>query len=297
MRFSPIAGLGYVVAQTNKQDEWCRFATDVLGMMPSKLDLPDGGHAFRMDDRMARIILQPGEDRVVAVGWEVAGEPEWEDMLVRLDKEGLSGEEVTGKEANERGVMALRRLKDPSDLTVEICLRPLCDSIDRFVSPIGVRFVTGDQGMGHITCAAANYKETVEFYTHVLGFRVHDTIDFGHRVTFASPNPRQHSIGIADGAGSNHFHHVMVEVDSIDDVGRCLDRVETGAARQTMTLGRHYNDHMISFYMESPSGFQIEYGFAGRRVDLDEWVENTQGGVGGPSFWGHHPIPAPAQAS
>jgi hypothetical protein len=34
MRFSPIAGLGYLVVQTAKVDEWRSYATDLLGLMP-----------------------------------------------------------------------------------------------------------------------------------------------------------------------------------------------------------------------------------------------------------------------
>ena len=290
MRRSPIAGVGYVVVQTTEMDAWRTYARDLLGMMPSRLPLPDGTYAFRMDDRMARLILEPGENGVAAVGWEVASRLAWEDLLARLDKAGMQGEVVTGAEAQQRGVTTLWRGMDPSGAVVEFGLMPMLDSIDRFVSPTGVTFVTGDQGMGHVTNAVANYEETVEFYTEILGFSQRETIDKAILASFSSPNPRQHSIALIDGHGENHFHHVMVEVDNIDDVGRCLDRVLNGEAQLTVGLGRHFNDKMTSFYMASPSGLQVEYGFAGLRVDPDEWVENTQGGVGGASLWGHHPV-------
>ena len=290
MRRSPIAGVGYVVVQTTEMDAWRTYARDLLGMMPSRLPLPDGTYAFRMDDRMARLILEPGENGVAAVGWEVASRLAWEDLLARLDKAGMQGEVVAGAEAQQRGVTTLWRGMDPSGAVVEFGLMPMLDSIDRFVSPTGVTFVTGDQGMGHVTNAVANYEETVEFYTEILGFSQRETIDKAIVASFSSPNPRQHSIALIDGHGENHFHHVMVEVDTIDDVGRCLDRVLNGEAQLTVGLGRHFNDKMTSFYMASPSGLQVEYGFAGLRVDPDEWVENTQGGVGGASLWGHHPV-------
>ena len=246
--------------------------------------------AFRMDDRMARVIIQPGEDSVAAVGWEVAGRREWEDLQECLDRAGVASAEITGPEAHQRGVTRLLRVEDPSGSVVEFGSMPMLDVIDRFVSPTGVRFVTGDQGMGHVTKAVANYDDTVEFYTGLLGFKVRETIDLKIRATFASTNPRQHSIALIDGHGENHFHHVMVEVGSVDDVGRCLDRVLQGEAELTVGLGRHFNDKITSFYMASPSGLQVEYGFGGLRVDPDEWVENTQGGVGGASLWGHHPV-------
>lgn len=289
---SPIAGVGYVVVQTENPDAWGDFAGNVLGMMPSSLALPTGSLAYRMDDRLARVILAPGPDSLAAVGWDVAGRAQWEDLLVRLDKAGVKADNVGTEKAHCRGVDELYRAEDPSGGVVEFGLRPMIDPIDHFVSPTGVRFVTGDQGMGHITAAVANYADTVDFYTEVLGFRVRETIDLAIRATFCGTNPRHHSIALVDGHGENHVHHVMVEVDSMDDVGRCLDRVEAGAAVQTTTLGRHFNDLMTSFYMSSPSGLQVEYGYGGRRVNAAEWVESTQGGVGGGSLWGHRPVEA-----
>ncbi len=292
LRQCPIAGVGYVVVQAEKVDAWSDFATGLLGMMPSGLALPTGSRALRMDDRMARFILTPGPDSLAAVGWDVKGQPEWDDLLGRLDKAGAETQRVATEEARQRGVGELCRTRDPSGAVVEFALRPMIDPIDRFVSPTGVRFVTGGQGMGHITAAVANYADTVDFYTEILGFRVRETIDLAIRATFCGTNPRHHSIALVDGHGENHVHHVMVEVDSMDDVGRCLDKVESGAAMQTTTLGRHFNDLMTSFYMSSPSGLQVEYGYGGRRVDAAEWVECTQGGVGGGSLWGHHPVNA-----
>lgn len=290
MRHSPIAGMGYIVIQTPEVDAWRTYASGLLGMMPSKLPLPDGTYAFRMDDRMARVIVQPGPNDVAAVGWEVGSREAWDDLLERLEKAGVPGQTITGAEAQQRGVATLHRVKDPSGAVVEFGHMPMLDKIDRFVSPIGVRFVTGDQGMGHMTKAVSNYKETVDFYVGMLGFYQRETIDKMIQASFSSPNPRQHSIALIDGHGENHFHHFMVEVDTIDDVGRCLDRVMKGEAQLTVGLGRHFNDLMTSFYMASPSGVQVEYGYAGLRVDPDQWVENTQGGVGGASIWGHHPV-------
>ena len=51
-------------------------------------------------------------------------------------------------------------------------------------------------------------------------------------------------------------------------------------------IGRHTNDHMVSFYMQSPSGFEVEYGWGARVVDDSTWQvqQHTRG-----SIWGHRP--------
>jgi len=288
---SPIMGLGYLVVGTQHTEEWQIYARDLLGMMPSKLPLPAGSFGFRMDDRMARIIVEKGEDQVAALGWDVKGTPEWEELMGRLNKAKIAGKLLSQEESRQRAADLVYRVVDPSGQTVEFALRPLRDSIDRFVSSIGVEFVTGDQGMGHVTMAVSNFAGSVDFYQNVLNFDFRETLDTPHiRASVFSPNPRQHSIFLIDGHGKNHFHHVMIEVSTIDDVGRCLDRVMDGEAVLTVGLGRHFNDKMTSFYMKSPSSLQVEYGFAGLRVESDSWIENTQGGVGGASLWGHRPI-------
>ena len=51
----------------------------------------------------------------------------------------------------------------------------------------------------------------------------------------------------------------------------------------TSTLGRHVNDNMLSFYMSSPFGFEVEIGFDGRLID-NTWTANefVEGDI-----WGH----------
>ena len=42
---------------------------------------------------------------------------------------------------------------------------------------------------------------------------------------------------------------------------------QMGEDRIASTLDRHTNDHMTSFYVNTPSGFFIEYGWGGRVID------------------------------
>lgn len=51
-------------------------------------------------------------------------------------------------------------------------------------------------------------------------------------------------------------------------------------------LGKHTNDHMVSFSSRSPSGFDVEFGCGGRLVDDSTW---TVAEITKPSFWGHRP--------
>jgi 2,3-dihydroxybiphenyl 1,2-dioxygenase len=287
MTSSPIAGLAYVVVQTSDVDAWRDYATGVIGLMPSKLPLPEGSYAFRMDERIARFIVQPGENSVAAVGWDVPNRQAWAELMERLEKAGVEGKLLSREESAHRGAIQVYRVTDPSGGVVEFVYQALIEEIENFVSPLGVRFVTDDQSMGHVTRAVSNYQPTVDFYVDVLGMELRETIEKAISASFASSSSRHHLVALIDGHGHDMFHHVMLEVDTIDDVGRALDKV-SGTPALTVGLGRHIFDGMTSFYMASPSGLQIEYGFGGRRVD-NPWVARSQGGVGGASLWGHHP--------
>jgi 3,4-dihydroxy-9,10-secoandrosta-1,3,5(10)-triene-9,17-dione 4,5-dioxygenase len=78
--------------------------------------------------------------------------------------------------------------------------------------------------------------------------------------------------------------HLMVEVGESDDVGLCLDRALRRKVPKSGTLGRHVNDKLLSFYMKTPGGFDIEFGCEGLEVDDDDWVARESTAV---SLWGH----------
>jgi extradiol dioxygenase len=106
------------------------------------------------------------------------------------------------------------------------------------------------------------------------------------RIRFLHCNPRHHSLAFALVPGMVGMHHLMLEVQSLDDVGTGLDLVNERQIPLAMSLGRHTNDDMTSFYVRTPSGFEIEYGFGGARVDDSDWetAEYDQ-----QSTWGHKP--------
>jgi extradiol dioxygenase len=129
---------------------------------------------------------------------------------------------------------------------------------------------------------------SLDFYTRVLGFRVSDEIDMmGGRAVFFHVNPRHHSLAIIGIPGMRGLHHLMVQVASLDDVGIAHDMCVDRGIPLAMTLGRHTNDRMFSFYVRTPGGFEVEYGWGADTVDNDdEWVvTHMRSG----SIWGHRP--------
>ena len=53
-----------------------------------------------------------------------------------------------------------------------------------------------------------------------------------------------------------------------------------------LTIGRHPNDRMFSFYAQTPGKYQFEFGWGAREVDDATWEPSVHDRI---SEWGHHP--------
>jgi len=286
-----IRGLAYFVTEIEQLDEWRRYAEDVLGMMTSPA--PGGGLYVKMDERPFRILVVEGaQRRYYASGWELAGEAAFKDALLTLGKAGV-GYELAGPElCRQRGMQAVALVTDPSGNRHELGWGHLSDC-QPFVSPQGVpRFLTGEMGMGHTVLPSPNFDASVAFFRDVLGFGLSDIFNFrpdpngpAIRIHFLHcNNARHHSLAIAEYPVPSGCVHVMVEVDSMTEVGRAHDRMTACQVPISATLGQHLNDRMTSFYMKTPSGFDLEFGCGGLQVD---WAQHSPFEFTRVSIWGH----------
>jgi 3,4-dihydroxy-9,10-secoandrosta-1,3,5(10)-triene-9,17-dione 4,5-dioxygenase len=289
---SDLKSLGYITISTNDVDRWRRFAFGVLGFAEGKG--PDENALYlRMDERAARLIVVPGDtDRVLTIGWEVRDHPGLQRIKAALDGAGVPFKQLSVEEAEARRVEEVITFDDPAGTTVEVFHGAVLDH-SPVVTPFGARFVTGDQGLGHVVVPAMDPNGLFDFYTDVLGFRSRGAFrvplpkEFGPvRVRFLGINERHHSLAIVPAA---HMHdprvvHIMVEVDALDAVGQALDRVNAEGFQLSSTLGRHTNDKMISFYVRAPGDWDIEFGTEGMRVDENHYTAEE---ITADSYWGH----------
>jgi len=76
----------------------------------------------------------------------------------------------------------------------------------------------------------------------------------------------------------------MLQCRHVDDVGSTYYLCQDQGVEISGSIGRHTNDHMMSFYLRTPSGFEVEYGWGARIVDDTTWqVQKHEA----PSIWGH----------
>jgi 3,4-dihydroxy-9,10-secoandrosta-1,3,5(10)-triene-9,17-dione 4,5-dioxygenase len=290
-----IRSLGYLRIESPHLDEWRVYGLKVLGMVEGRGDTP-GALYLRMDDFPARLVIVPGErDRLIASGWEAENEAGLRWVADRLEAAGVPYKEGSAEELADRRVAGLISFDDPSGNTLEV-FHGAALQHRRVVSPYGHRFVTGEQGLGHVVLSTKDDAEALRFYRDVLGFRLRDSMRLPPQLVgrpedgepawlrFFGCNPRHHSLAFLPLPTPTGIVHLMVEVEQSDDVGLALDRARRNKVKLAATLGRHVNDLMLSFYMKTPSGFDVEFGTEGRQVNDEDWIARESTAV---SLWGH----------
>jgi 3,4-dihydroxy-9,10-secoandrosta-1,3,5(10)-triene-9,17-dione 4,5-dioxygenase len=287
--------LGYLRFESTDVAAWRDYGLKVLGMVEGKGET-DGALYLRMDEFPARLVIVPGEhDRLSGAGWECANAAGLQQVRDALDLEGVPYKEATAAELADRRVDEMIHFTDPSGNGLEVFHGAALEH-RRVVSPYGHKFVTEEQGLGHIVLTTTDDAESLHFYRDVLGFTLRDSMRLPPQVVgrpadgppawlrFFGCNTRHHSLAFLPMPTPSGVVHLMVEVGESDDVGLCLDRALRRKVPMSATLGRHVNDKMLSFYMKTPSGFDIEFGCEGLEVDDDDWVARESTAV---SLWGH----------
>lgn len=280
-----VRSLGYVVISAGDLDAWETFATELVGLQVA--ERTEDRLRLRNDQAWYRLDVQRGDaEGVTTLGWEVSGPAELVEFAKILESAGYDVTEESADVARDRGAMGVISFTDPDGLRVELFYGQKVDK-RKFVSPTGAEFVTGEGGLGHVFQLVNDEEKFRQLYLELLGFKLSDYIEFGPIFgTFTHCNPRHHSFAFAAVPNApKGIGHIMFEVEDIDTVGRAYDKVvKEGIAPLAISFGRHSNDQMMSFYVNSPSGFQIEYGTGGLLIDDSTWRPSR---FDVPNFWGH----------
>lgn len=282
-----IEQLGYLGFNATEPDAFAQYATGALGMQ--EVDLGTGRPSFRTDSHEVRVVVETADQVGAAyIGWQVADASALRDAAGELEAVGIHVHEASEEELDVRRVSDMVHFLDPAGHRVELYWGA-ARTVEPLDSPLGYsRFVGEDLGLGHCVLTTRDLPAAKAFYLDVLGFRESDyMVDSPFSATFLHCNPRHHSVALVDGSFfdiPNLMHHFMLEIEDEDEVGRAWDRVQDQGVPVGMTIGRHTNDHMFSFYVASPVGVLTEFGAGGRLVDDATWQVWQ---MPAPDIWGH----------
>jgi 2,3-dihydroxybiphenyl 1,2-dioxygenase len=282
----PIQALGYAGFGSTDLGDWRQFGTGLVGLQA--VERSASLLAFRMDDRKQRIVI----DRAMPegarfFGWEVADAADLDALAARLEKHQLHVTVEPQTLADARRVGGLISFRDPAGNRLEAFYGAEIDETPFSPGRSISGFRTGPLGLGHAVLTVENIDAVMPFYVDLLGFGLSDYMMKPFRAYFFHINARHHSLALIE-TGKNGMHHLMVELFSLDDVGQSYDVALSQPDRVNVTLGRHTNDLMTSFYAKTPSSFMIECGWGGREIEPKTWQPFEL--QDGPSLWGHERV-------
>lgn len=250
----------------------------------------DGERLYaRVDERHHRLAFYKAEAMSLAyMGLEVESLDALRAAENELRGKGLEVTRATAAEREERAVLDMIHLRGPDGVRIELFFGAVLEKLPLKPGRAISGFVTGELGLGHVVLACADRDAATRFYTEHFSFRLTDYIFWSEaEATFLHCNPRHHTLALMNpcfGMVPGQFNHLMLQVKSIDDVGRAYDIVLEEGIPMVMNLGRHTNDQMTSFYVKTESGFAIEYGYGGVEVDDHDWDVKV---FNAPALWGH----------
>jgi 2,3-dihydroxyethylbenzene 1,2-dioxygenase len=283
-----VTELGYVRFGVSDLAAWRDFAANLIGLEVFEEPGEKDRLYLRTDFWHHRIVLEKNPvDDLTAAGFRVAGADEFAAMQKVLKDAGVKFE-VGGRDlAAERRVLEILRLQDPAGNPLEIFHGPRVEPHKPFYPGRRMhgRFLTGDaNGVGHMILRNAGLEATYRFYK-LLGMRggVEYQVPAGPNgeiaeILFMHCNERDHTVAFGP-PSKKSVNHLMLEVENIDDVFMTHDLVKASPYPIMISLGKHANDHMFSFYVASPSGFLIEVGWGGRPAthQSEHYTRDTYG--------------------
>ena len=293
----PTIELGYLGVTVTDRAAFGAFLGDVVGLVPGA-PADDGADTWRNDGKAQRLLVHEGATAdATHLGVEATDLDAFTAVAARLEAAGYPVTAGTAGELAARRVDGLVHVEAPWGVRVEL-VHGLADAEAGapFASPLVEQgFLTEGVGFGHAVFATTNFDESHRFATEGLGMHQSDWVEFEIaagielEVRFYHCNERHHSLALARAPFDlpQRLHHVMLEVNGRDDVGRAFDRAWNAGLGIANGLGRHDNDGMFSFYVVSPAGFQVEIGHGARRI-TDPWDDNRR--YDRISSWGHQPL-------
>ncbi len=284
--------LGYLVLEVPDPAVLAPVFADVVGLVRGEATAA-GVETWRNDGRANRLLVQEGPaNDAVAIGIEAVHAAAFDATVARLRD---AGADVVDDDGGDRRVQRLVRTRAPWGVDVEVVLG-LEDAPSPFTSAlVPGGFFTEGVGFGHAVFATTAFDESHAFVTDGLGFSQSDWLEtelapgIELAVRFYHCNRRHHTLALARAPFElpQRLHHIMFELHERDDVGAAFDRAWATDLAIPNGLGRHDNDGMFSFYVQTPAGFQIEVGH-GARVITDTWDDNRR--YDRISAWGHQPL-------
>jgi 2,3-dihydroxybiphenyl 1,2-dioxygenase len=282
-----ILGLGYLGLESSNAKAWIDYGPEVLGFSLNESRNNENVY-LRMDDRHHRIVVREGPNEGVQyIGWEARHRIAFEEAIAKLRAKGVEVTMGDDALAAERAVLEVAQFADPAGFQHELFYGQYFDPGSFMPGRPHSGFVAEEKGLGHVVLLVPELtKELDSFYRDVLEFRwfghgVSKGIGYFYRTKLSNSS---HNIALIGVPGMRGLHHIGIEVKELDDVGIAYDRSIERDIPIHMTMGRHTQDPVVSFYGFTATGGLLEYIWGAPEMPEETFYERAAEKL---SVWGH----------
>ena len=282
----PVA-LAYLGLRSPRASDWITYGPAVIGFQLAEPGA-DGTVYLRTDDRHHRVAVHPGDaDALLYVGWEMQGRDELDAAIDRIKQHSVDVTWATDEELADRRVRRMAWFADLDGFRHEFCYGQESSPKTFLPGRPMSGFEAEDLGLGHLAIGVSDLEAARRFYLDVVGLSFTDEIDAHVPLAFFHVSARHHSLAVGESPGRCGLFHLGLTVNDIDDVGTGYDQAVAHDVPIRRSLGRHVNDRVVSFYLGTPSGFDIEVGWASTHIEPHRHTTTVFKRT---SIWGHHQL-------
>lgn len=248
--------IGYVALDVSNRSHSTAFHREMIGLEVNPLVDPDafGATLLRSGHSPCEVALyDSGEPGLRRIAFEMESKQYLDAARAHLDGLGLHTRDVPAADLAAFVQRSAFRFTEPNTtLTVELYVG---GDYDDSAPGDGAR-LSNINHLGHVVLCALDPAAVTTFFVNELNFRVSDYID---NVAFMRcfPNPLHHSFAVIP-AKENRLNHVNFLVDSLDDVGRALNRTKKQNVEVVFGPGRHPPSGSVFLYFLDPDGMTFE---------------------------------------
>lgn len=242
MSFGVISEMGFVTLQTTRFDESIAAARDILGLRETHRV---GDAAYFAAAGLHHEIVYVRSDRDAIDHLSLAA-PDTDAIAEVRRRVTDAGYRVLSDQPLEEGVDEAMSFVGPEGFIFEIYTALATEAV--------VRPHHGPDRYGHVNLHPVDFERMRDFLVDILDFRVSDVI--GDSAAFLRCNSDHHGIALIRGRGI--LHHHAWQTQSIAELGKLADRLDSAGERLLWGPVRHGAGHNIAAYYREPGGAVVE---------------------------------------
>ncbi len=220
--------LSHIALKSPNVRSQAKFYRDMVGLHAQASDSSGNFYMRCGSDHHVLVLMPADEPGLDHHAIDVGGPANLDAAVNSLVQAGIALQAV---DHNELGQLAACRLHDPDGFMVE-----LVAGMEQITDGIGSRAVV-PRRYGHLTLRSKDVKQSMRFYTEILGFQVSDWL--GEKFCWLRCNPDHHGIALSEHDRAPMMHHLAFHVRDMAELVQQAEHLMHNGRHLLYGPGRH----------------------------------------------------------